>query len=82
MFRARRLSPTWQEKLNEIGFLTQTDRGFLYVYHQQDHHPPNGIHPKLAYAAHVGLQGVRLISPTGYTDLLIDDHHMPEAPSA
>ncbi len=79
LFRAEKLSPTWQEKLNKIGFLTQTEQGFLYVYHQEDHHAPNDIHARLERAAHMGLQGVRLISPNGYADLLIDKHNSPEA---
>lgn len=77
MFRAKTLSPFWQDKLNKIGFLTQTEHGFLYGYHQADQHVQNDTDARLAHAAHMGLHGVRVIWPGGYNDLLIDAHPMP-----
>lgn len=79
LFRAKQLSPIWQDKLNKIGFLTQTERGFLRVYHQHDCHTPNDIDARLAHAAHTGLQGVRLLSPNEHADLWIGDHLIQES---
>jgi hypothetical protein len=79
LFRAKKLSPIWQEKLNKIGFLTQTERGFLRIYHQHDCHIPNDIDARLAHAAHTGLQGVRLLSPNEYADRWIGDHLIQES---